>query len=142
MCCRQRRQSPQGQSFSPSLSIIMVPWFSSLFMRLAGSRKYPPCASSISTFQSCSQPAGPCPRAPFGCKRLPISTARHLRLRNPSYICRCLSRFGPQRAPQESRWRPCRYMCAVFKLLAHEESEIYTSRLHSFIKEGLLQLPG
>ena len=58
------------------------------------------------------------------------------------YICRCLSRFWPQRLPRESRWRPCRYMCAVFKLLAHEESEIYTSRLHSFIKEGLLQLPG
>ena len=61
MCCRQRRQSPQGQSFSCSLSIIMVPWFSCLLARLAGSRKYPPCAgvaSSISTFQSRSQPAG------------------------------------------------------------------------------------
>ena len=55
------------------------------------------------------QPAGPCPRAPFAtrdlviasrylvmgqyvcrlflrCKKLPISTARHLRLRNPSYV--------------------------------------------------------
>ena len=34
------------------------------------------------------------------------------------------------------------YMDAVFELLAHEESEIWTSLPHSFTKEGLLQLPG
>ena len=117
MCCRQRRQSPQGQSFSRSLSIIMVPWFSCLFTRLAGSRKYPPCAgvaSSISTFQLgpfATRGTGPCTvcnpetsssrqqalmppplrylvMGQYVCRiflRWPISTARHLRLRNPSY---------------------------------------------------------
>ena len=33
------------------------------------------------------------------------------------------------------------YMDAVFELVAHEESEIWTSLPHSFTKEGLLQLP-
>ena len=34
------------------------------------------------------------------------------------------------------------YMDAVFELVAHEESESWTSLPHSFTKEGLLQLLG
>ena len=33
------------------------------------------------------------------------------------------------------------YMDAAFELVVHEESEIWTHLLHSFTKEGLLQLP-
>ena len=33
-------------------------------------------------------------------------------------------------------------MDAVFDLRAHEVSEIWASLLHTFTKEGLLQLPG
>ena len=35
-----------------------------------------------------------------------------------------------------------RYTHAVFELVAHEESMIWTSRSYTFAKEGLLQLPG
>ena len=34
------------------------------------------------------------------------------------------------------------YMDAIFKLVVHEKSEIWTSLPHSFTKGGLLQLPG
>ena len=34
------------------------------------------------------------------------------------------------------------YIDAVFELVAHEESDSWTSLPHSFTKEGLLQLPG
>ena len=35
-----------------------------------------------------------------------------------------------------------RLIDSVFKLVAHKESEVWTSPSHSFTKEGLLQLPG
>ena len=34
------------------------------------------------------------------------------------------------------------YIDAVFELVAHEESEIWTSVSYSFTKEGILQLSG
>ena len=37
---------------------------------------------------------------------------------------------------------PGSYMLAVFKHVAHEETEIWTSLSHSFTKGGLLQLHG
>ena len=36
----------------------------------------------------------------------------------------------------------CSYMHAIFELVAHKQSKIWTSLLHSFAKGGLLQLPG
>ena len=34
------------------------------------------------------------------------------------------------------------HMDAILELVAHKESEIWTCLLHSFSKEGLIQLPG
>ena len=49
------------------------------------------------------------------------------------------SRFVPGGNGMCSKW--C-LRDAVFELVAHEESESWTSLPHSFTKEGLLQLPG
>ena len=49
------------------------------------------------------------------------------------------SLWGPYKARVQNGV-PGSYMDAIFKLVVHEESEIWTSLSHSFTKGGLLQL--
>ena len=63
-----------------------------------------------------------------------------------------VTRYGPNKTLYMSLWVlikeciqngvSCSYVHAIFELVEHEESEIWTSLLHSFTKGGLLQLPG
>ena len=53
------------------------------------------------------------------------------------YVCYIL---GPRGPPVIQDGVPGSYMLAVFKHVAHEESAIWTSLLHSFIKGGVLKV--